>query len=83
MIPIGKLGYVLEGKDAGSYVLVLDDTAGRTGGYYIFTSDAPNFNTPSFTGQVYDYWVEHKEDLDNFFHARKMKWDVGLSEPGD
>ena len=73
MILIGQVGFILEGKDSGKYILVIDDTA-ETGGYYIFLGNAPNFNNPQYQGEVYDYWLENKEDLNLFFLDIKIQW---------
>jgi hypothetical protein len=74
MIPIGKRGRILNGKYAGWYVLVEDDTEG-TGGYYMYTSISPDFQVG--WGEGYDNWVEKKEYLSSFFErdGYQVEWE--------
>jgi hypothetical protein len=67
--PIGSVGRITHASDAaevGSFVEVVDDTSGSTGGAFIFgwTSD----------GQGWDAWVEHVDEVDAF--VKESGWAV-------
>jgi hypothetical protein len=60
-IIIGRWGKVFNGKNVGRFVFAKDDSAGSTGGVYIFIGEEPSFK------KAHDYWVESKNDLKQFF----------------
>lgn len=67
-IPIGVLGHILSGKEAGRVVEVLDDSE-RTGGFLIFTY-ADEDRSPD----VFDGWVETFGDVKR--HFQESGWDI-------
>lgn len=69
-IPIGVFGKILDPETKTPFVLVEDDTKGKTGGIYIFVySDREKT-------RGFDYWVL-PEELDGFFDGQgwKVVWD--------
>jgi hypothetical protein len=65
-----RKGKVIEGKDAGKFVLLEDDSKGSTGGYYLYES-VSNFekDTP-----VSDTWLEDYEMLRSYLVQNKIEW---------
>lgn len=47
----------------GWFIMVDDDTAGSTGGYYVYEVKDPNDKSSA----GYDNWFENKNDLDRYF----------------
>jgi hypothetical protein len=70
-IPIGTVGKIVAGSDAGWYVRV-DDT-GDTGGYYIFMGPKPDM-CGSFDG-----WALNLEEVEGYF--RGNPWEVEWLDP--
>jgi hypothetical protein len=63
---IGKKGRIRNGKYAGFFVRI-DDDSQNTGGYLILTwQDAPSLG--------YDNWVENLADLEQFMN--EAGWDI-------
>jgi len=60
MPPLGVVGKVISGHDAGLYVKVIFDSD-DTGGYYVLTSNEYDFSVG------FDDWVESKEILIKYF----------------
>ena len=68
--PLERVGRITSGPDVGQFVLVRDDQE-RTGGFLVFQSSAPDiFSAP----EVFDSWIERRDDLDAFFS--EAGWDV-------
>ena len=67
-IPLGLIGSILAGQEAGRFVEVLDDTD-KTGGYLIVTyADAQR------SPEVFDSWVATLDDVRAYF--RESRWRV-------
>lgn len=60
-IPLGAVGKIVKGEEAGRYVQVMDDTA-TSGGFLILTAAEPDMKKNGF-----DNWVENPEMLQRFF----------------
>jgi hypothetical protein len=75
-IKIGAVGKVIEGEDLGWFVFLKEDLE-DSGGYFILIF---NNQVMSKSTEIYDYWVENKEDLIPFFRDSnwKIEW---LDEP--
>jgi len=69
-ILIGRWGKIVAGENVGWYVLVEDDTAGSTGGFYIYRCSQPSMKAP----EGFDDWVEKKEQIAPFFGFGK--WEI-------
>ena len=69
-IPLERIGRIVTSSEAGHFVLVRDDQE-RTGGFLILQSLAPNIFSAA---EVFDSWVEHREDLPRFF--LESDWNV-------
>ena len=67
-IRMAEKGYIEAGKDAGRYVVVQDDRA-HTGGYLIFFS-----KTPEFDSEVFDHWVEDDAVLARVLADSRIRW---------
>jgi hypothetical protein len=69
---IGRWGKIIAGQHAGWYVLVEDDTAGSTGGFYIYRCSEPDMKAP----EGFDDWLEKKEKITPFFEFAgwKIEW---------
>ncbi len=65
--PVGLVGRLLGGPEAGCFIEVDDDSTrpGGSGGYYIFTW------TPSAS---YDIWLETWEDVVISFEDMEVEW---------
>lgn len=77
-IRMGEKGYIEAGEDHGRYIVVQDDRA-RTGGYLIFLS-----NSPEFESEVFDHWAENDAVLARMLADSRIRWmgDPLLLEPG-
>src|SRR5713226_9376284 len=77
-IRMGEKGYIEAGEDHGSYIVVQDDRA-RTGGYLIFFSNSPEFET-----EVFDHWAENDAVLARMLADSRIRrmGDPLLLEPG-
>jgi hypothetical protein len=71
MIPIGKIGLIIEGDDPGWYVLVEKSTESANA-YYIFVCETSDMKGT----KDYDYWVQEKADLDFYFEDWKIEWEA-------
>jgi hypothetical protein len=60
MPPLGVVGKIVSGHDAGLYVKVIFDL-GDTDGYYVLTSNKYDFSVG------FDDWIESKESLIKYF----------------
>jgi hypothetical protein len=67
-IRIGEKGYIEEGKDEGTCILIQDDRA-RTGGYLIFYS-----KLSEFSGEVFDHWAENETLLVEMLADSRIRW---------
>jgi hypothetical protein len=78
VIPTGRRGRVLAGKDKGCFVCVQDDRA-RTGGYLVLTAADKDF-----TLDAGDYWVP-EDDLTKFFQESGwlLEWEGDAAEGTD
>ena len=65
-----QVGRITTDPDTGQFVLVRDDQE-RTGGFLIFQFSASDIFSAS---EVFDSWVERRDDLEAFFSA--AGWDV-------
>ena len=65
-----RQGKVIEGSQMGKYILLIDDTKGKTGGYYLYNS-SKNFNDEA---PVYDNWYENYDTVLDFFANNKIEW---------
>ena len=70
MTPLERVGRITSGPEAGQFVLVRDDQT-RTGGFLIFQSSAPDIFSAL---EVFDSWVERRDDLAAFFS--EAGWNV-------
>ena len=77
-IQIGKKGRILQGNQAGWYILIQDDTS-DTGGYYVLITSKPDLS--GGLGEGYDEWVENKETLLPLFETRG--WEIEWENEGD
>jgi hypothetical protein len=71
IIRINVIGKILKGDNKGWYILVKDDFE-DTGGFLIFISKDPKFNSD----EGCDYWVEQYKNLIGFFKEShwKIQW---------
>ncbi|MCW3059980.1 MAG: hypothetical protein JWQ02_1801 [Capsulimonas sp.] len=72
-IPIGKKGFITNPGEVAPYILLEDDRA-NTGGYFVWTTD-----TPDFSGKIcYDTWYL-PEDIEYVLAEsnREIIWDYG------
>jgi hypothetical protein len=67
-IPIGVVGRILAGPNAGWYLRV-DDDADHTGGFLVLQSSRP-FDGAAADALGYDDWIERREDLARFIAHR-------------
>lgn len=73
-IPLSTLGQIVNGRETGRFVEVIDDSL-RTGGYLIFTyADAER------SPEVFDSWVETFADVEAYF--RESDWRVDWRPSG-
>ncbi|MBK4717152.1 hypothetical protein GWD52_11615 [Enterobacteriaceae bacterium 4M9] len=61
-----KKGIVINGEYAGWEIQIVDDTQGDTGGFYLILR--------SEEAQVFDYWFEKKEFLNNQLTDFTVNW---------
>jgi len=61
-----KKGIVINGEYAGWEIQIVDDTHSDTGGFYLILR--------SEEAQVFDYWFENKEFLNNQLTDFTVKW---------
>ncbi len=59
-IPFNTFGKIIQGSNKGWFVKLEDDTEG-TGGFYIYEMEDMK------GGEGFDSWVEHKEDIKDYF----------------
>ena len=64
MIPIGKVGKVIEGEEKGWFIKIEPDNS-ETKGYYIFL--CKNHTFIGGLGEGYDDWVDSYESLVEYF----------------
>jgi hypothetical protein len=63
---IMKSGTVIAGEYHGWEIQLVDDTSGDTGGFYLILR--------SKGAEVFDYWFEKKEFLDNQLADFSVEW---------
>jgi hypothetical protein len=75
-VPIGRVGKIVSGEEAGCFVKVADDSE-ATGGFLILTSSDPEF------GSGYDNWVEDEAALTRYFQEAcwLIEWTNSVAEP--
>lgn len=61
-----KKGVVNEGEYVGWEIEIVDDRAGQTGGFYLILR--------SKEGEIFDYWFEKKQFLDNQLADFNVQW---------
>lgn len=59
-VQVGRVGKIVFGEEAGSYIKVEDDAA-NTGGYLILTATDPDMR------EGFDNWVENRDALAKYF----------------
>lgn len=64
-----KLGKITKGDEVGHYVKLVDDTNGSTGGFYAFTTEDLNDDSP-----IYDTWFEYLEGLKEYVVDCEITW---------
>jgi len=64
-MPVINEGLIIYGDYCGWKIIIYDDQEGSTGGYYIYIKNED---------QIFDYWFEKKEDLENQLNEFKVKW---------
>ena len=69
-IKVGVVGKVMDGKEVGRYVKVIDDES-NTGGFLILTASSPKMQ------DGFDNWVENRQVLQLFFEEAGwiIEWD--------
>jgi hypothetical protein len=73
--PLGTLGRIVEGEEAGRFVEVLDDL-NHSGGYLICTyADDQRSHEP------FDSWVETYDEVNALFF--ESNWTVEWADPGE
>lgn len=75
-LPIGRIGRIVAGRDAGFYVKIVDDKD-STGGFLIWTGGDPQFS------QGHDNWVENLSQLQEFFQEAGWQIEWGPSQARD
>ncbi|MFC2624992.1 MAG: hypothetical protein ACFN0W_10505 [Propionibacterium acidifaciens] len=68
-IPIGKIGFIESGSQAGFFIKIIHDTPSHDSGYYILTNRNKEY---------YDNWVADYESLKGFFAEVDwiINWDI-------
>jgi len=61
-----KKGIIIDGEYVGWEIQIIDDTEGETGGFYLIIRDKE--------AEVFDYWFEKKQFLDNQLADFNVKW---------
>ncbi len=59
-------GTIAAGEYAGWEIQIIDDTQGDTGGFYLILQGG--------NSEIFDYWFEKKEYLDNQLGDYNVKW---------
>jgi hypothetical protein len=69
IVPIGRVGKIISGDDAGWFVKVLDDSA-ATGGFLILTS------RDDHCVSGFDNWVADENALEQYLHEARwlIEW---------
>ena len=62
-----KSGLIREGQYENWLITVADDREGSTGGFYIIVKNGL---------EVFDYWFETREHLDNQLKDFQVDWDL-------
>ena len=62
-------GKILSGSDTGKYIVFEDDSFGDTGGYYIYTTNSLDGDSP-----MIDKWYENLADIEKFLGITKVQW---------
>jgi hypothetical protein len=70
ILKFNQLGKIVSGKYNNSYLKIVDDTHGETGGIYIYISSSPN--NDSF---VYDIWYEDIDIVKAFLLENEVVWE--------
>jgi hypothetical protein len=71
LIPIGKWGKIISGRENGLFICVQDDSVG-TGGVFVFTGRAMSVK------ECWDNWFENMSQVQN--HFDHSDWEIEWSE---
>jgi hypothetical protein len=69
-IRVGRVGKIVAGDEAGSYIRIVDDSE-NTGGFLLLTSKSPDMQNG------FDNWVESESALKAYFE--EARWVVDWS----
>ena len=69
----GKAGLITQGERSGWSVQIINDTKGKTGGYFVVISD-----DKSDESEVFDWWLEKREHIPVFIDD--MGWVIKWPE---
>ena len=62
-----KNGIIISGEYVGWEIQIVDDSSGDTGGFYLILRNGGT--------ELFDYWFEKKQFLDNQLADFDVKWD--------